>query len=55
MEYFASRMVYTIKQEGKHQFLIDLSRNTARGQITTAKAGYLTGQAAPYGMDRMLC
>ncbi len=43
-----------MKQEGKHQFLRDLSRNTARGQITNATRGYLCGQAAPYGYDRML-
>jgi site-specific DNA recombinase len=43
-----------VNQHGKHQFLVDLSRTTARGQITTAKAGYLNGQRAPYGYDRML-
>ena len=51
---FAGRLMYNIKQEGKHQFLRDLSRNTARGQITNALNGYLCGQAAPYGYDRML-
>jgi DNA invertase Pin-like site-specific DNA recombinase len=51
---FSGRMIYSMKQEGKHQFLRDLSRNTARGQISIAQAGYLTGQAAPYGYDRML-
>ena len=51
---FAGRLMYNIKQEGKHQFLRDLSRNTARGQITNAMNGYLCGQAAPYGYDRML-
>lgn len=50
---FTGRMMYAIEQEGKHQFLVDLSRNTARGQITTALAGHLCGQAAPYGYDRM--
>lgn len=51
---FTGRVMYSLKQEGKHQFLVDLSRNTARGQITVAQAGFLTGQAAPYGFDRML-
>jgi DNA invertase Pin-like site-specific DNA recombinase len=51
---FTGRVMYSLKQEGKHQFLVDLSRNTARGQISTAKAGFLNGQRAPYGFDRML-
>ncbi|HEY4311731.1 MAG TPA: recombinase family protein [Pirellulales bacterium] len=51
---FTGRMMYSMKQEGKHQFLRDLSRNTARGQITNAKRGFLCGQAASYGYDRML-
>ena len=51
---FSGRLMYGIKQEGKHQFLRDLSRNTARGQISNAQQGYLCGQAAPYGYDRML-
>jgi len=51
---FTGRVVYSLKQEGKYQFLIDLSRNSTRGHITTAQQGYLCGQAAPYGYDRML-
>lgn len=51
---FTGRLMYGIKQEGKHQFLHDLSRNTARGQITSVLNGWLTGRAAPYGYDRML-
>jgi DNA invertase Pin-like site-specific DNA recombinase len=51
---FSGRMIYSMKQEGKHQFLRDLSRNTARGQITSASQGHITGRAAPYGYDRML-
>jgi site-specific DNA recombinase len=46
--------MYGLKQEGKHQFLIDLSRNTARGLMSNAVQGYLCGQAAPFGFDRML-
>jgi hypothetical protein len=51
---FSGRMVYAMKQEGKHQFLVDLSRNTARGMTRVAQKGFLCGQAAPYGFDRML-
>lgn len=51
---FSGRIVQAVKQEGKHQFLVDLSRNTARGQITATLNGGLTGRAAPYGYDRML-
>jgi len=51
---FTGRVVYSLKQEGKYQYLIDLSRNSTRGHITTAQQGYLCGQAAPYGYDRML-
>lgn len=50
---FAGRIVNAVKHEGKHQYLVDLSRNVARGQITTALSGWLTGQRAPYGYDRM--
>jgi site-specific DNA recombinase len=46
--------MYSLKQEGKHQFLRDLSRNVSRGQISNAQKGLLCGQAAPYGYDRML-
>jgi DNA invertase Pin-like site-specific DNA recombinase len=34
---FAGRMLCGIQQEAKHQFLRDLSRNTARGQIHNAR------------------
>ena len=51
---FTGRVMYSLKQEGKHQFLRDLSRNVARGQISNAQKGHLCGQAAPYGYDRML-
>ena len=51
---FIEWLSYSVKQHGKHQFLVDLSRNTARGQITAVLNGWLTGRAAPYGYDRML-
>lgn len=51
---FTGRIMYSLKQEGKYQFLRDLSRNVSRGQISNAQRGLLCGQAAPYGYDRML-
>jgi site-specific DNA recombinase len=51
---FTGRIVNAIQAEGKHQYLTDLSRNVARGLIGIASKGYLCGQAAPYGYDRML-
>ena len=50
---FAGRLIYQITQEGKHRFLVDLSRNALRGMIKYAKKGTLLGSATPYGYDRM--
>jgi len=33
--------------------LINLAHNATRGMISTAKDGFLCGQVAPYGYDRM--
>jgi len=46
---FAGRMLYSMQQEAKHQFLVDLSRNVLRGRLAKAKAGKWTGGRAPYG------
>lgn len=46
---FAGRLIYAIQQEGKHQFLRDLSRNVNRGKLAKAQAGMWMGGAAPYG------
>ena len=51
---FTGRMMYTLKQEGKHQFLRDLSRNTSAGQVRNAKRAYFNGGTVPYGFDRLL-
>jgi DNA invertase Pin-like site-specific DNA recombinase len=51
---FAGRIVYQVKQEGKHQFLIDISGNILRGQLDNAGAGYHNGGPPPYGLDRLL-
>ncbi len=48
---FASRMIYAVQQEGKHQFLLDLSRNVLRGRLASAKRGDMVVKAL-YGYDR---
>ena len=50
---FTGRMMYAIQQEGKHQFLVDLSRNVLRGKLAAAKKGEGANNP-PYGMDRGL-
>ncbi|MEQ8789533.1 MAG: recombinase family protein, partial [Pirellulaceae bacterium] len=52
-EDFAGRMIYQITQEGKHHYLVDLSRNALRGMIRFAKQGNLLGMPTPYGYDRL--
>ena len=49
---FTGRMMYSIIQEGKHQYLLDLSRNVLRGRIASARKGKLIVQAS-YGYDRV--
>jgi len=46
---FAGRMIYTIQQEGKHQFLRDLARNSLRGVISRVKQGKWPGGRPPFG------
>ena len=48
---FAGRLVYTIQQKGKHQFLRDLSRNVNRGKIQAVKDKRWMGGDAPFGYD----
>ena len=47
---FAGRIMYGIQQEGKNQYLSDLSRNVLRGRIASAKKGNVAfaGQS-PFG------
>ncbi|MCH7686169.1 MAG: recombinase family protein [Planctomycetes bacterium] len=45
---FSGRVIYTIKQEGKHQFLRDLSRNVLRGKLAAALRGDWLGKT-PFG------
>lgn len=49
---FAGRMIYNIQQEGKNQYLIDLSRNTTRGRLDAMKRGEYCPRA--YGYDRLI-
>ena len=49
---FQSRMMFSIQQEGKFQFLLDLAHNSLRGRIK--KAASNTGNSKPgYGYDRV--
>jgi len=50
---FAGRIVYSVQQEGKNQFLVDLSRNSLRGKLKAAKEGRLCS-SHPYGFDRLV-
>ncbi|MGE4002642.1 MAG: recombinase family protein [Planctomycetaceae bacterium] len=45
---FTGRLMYSIRQEGKHQFLRDLARNVMRGRLAAAKAGRWMPKA-PFG------
>ena len=49
---FAGRMMYAIQQEGKNQFLHNLSQNVIRGKIQSAREGHGVARA-PYGYDRV--
>lgn len=50
---FAGRITFAVSQEGKHQFLRDLSRNALRGQVAKAQAADgMYGAPAPYGYRR---
>ncbi len=48
---FAGRLIYSVQQEGKNQYLVDRSRNTMRGKIDAAKRGVING-IGPWGFDR---
>ena len=48
-ESFPGRIQYTVAQEGKHAFLLDLSRASARGMARKASEGRWLGGKAPYG------
>ena len=46
-------LVLSVQQWTKHQFLVNLSRDTLRGAISTARKGYSCGRPAPYGYRRL--
>lgn len=48
-EDFAGRLIYSIEQEAKKKFLVDLSWNVNRGKLAGAKLGLWMGGPAPYG------
>ncbi len=48
---FAGRLMYQIQQEGKHQFLRDLARNSLRGLISRVKEGKWCGGTPPYAYE----
>jgi site-specific DNA recombinase len=50
---FGGRLTYAVAQEGKHQFLQDLSRNVVRGLTDKAASGRgYTGGPTPFGYCR---
>ena len=46
---FAGRLLFTVQQEGKHQFLRDLSRNVLRGKLASVAAGKWPSGQPPFG------
>ena len=46
---FAGRMLYGMKQEGKHQYLVDLSNNVTRRMRQLAQQGKWVCGALPVG------
>jgi len=46
---YIGRLVYMLQQEGKHQYLRDLSRNIIRGKLAAAERGVWNGGRPPYG------
>jgi site-specific DNA recombinase len=46
---FAGRLIYTIHQEGKHQYLRDIAHNALRGIISRGKEGLWPSGRAPFG------
>jgi site-specific DNA recombinase len=46
---FQGRMIFSIQTEAKHQFLVDLSRNTTRGELGKAMTGQWVSGPTPFG------
>lgn len=47
-------IVRPVMQAQKRQLLKQISRDTARGMVQSVRDGWITGRAAPFGLDRML-
>jgi site-specific DNA recombinase len=47
-------IIRPVLQAQKRQYLRQISRDTLRGQLQAARAGWASGRAAPFGFDRML-
>jgi len=50
---FGGRVIGMVAQEGKHQFLTDLSRATLRGKIAKVSSGHGYCGPTPYGYTRL--
>lgn len=46
---FSGRLIFTVQQEGKHEFLRNLSRNVVRGKLSRARSGHSPSGACPLG------
>ena len=49
---FQGRILYSIRQEGKHQYLHDLSRNISRGKAAKLRAGVPMWSTPPFGYSK---
>ncbi len=47
-------IIRPVLQAQKRQYLRQISRDTLRGQLQAARAGWVSGRAAPFGFDRVL-
>lgn len=50
----ASEILRPVLQAQKRQYLRQVSRDTLRGQLQAARAGWASGRAAAFGLDRLL-
>lgn len=49
-----SEIIRPVLQAQKRKYLRQISRDTLRGQLQSARAGWASGRAAAFGFDRML-
>lgn len=49
------RVLFNLQQDmTEHRYLLDLSKNIARGKLARAQTGRFAGGGTPYGFDRMI-